>query len=156
MKAKYALKALTALTCSDGRQMSAAAIAREVNIPPKFLEAIMAELRTRGIVNSRRGASGGFTLARDAREIMAGDIIRLMDGPLAPIRCASVTAYQRCEDCPDEERCTLHDMMKDVRFALSSVLDRRSIHDLAQKEKKTGKKTKAAKPSRSKNKRIGT
>jgi Rrf2 family protein len=148
MKAKYALKALTALAGNNGRQMSAWAIASEANIPPKFLEAIMTELRTRGIVNSRRGASGGFTLARDAREIMAGDIIRLVDGPLAPIRCASVTAYQRCEDCPSEERCTLHDMMKDVRSALSSVLDRRSIYDLARKESKAAKKIKNTGPRR--------
>lgn len=145
MKAKYALKALTALAGNGGRQMSAWAIASEANVPPKFLEAIMTELRTRGIVNSRRGASGGFVLARDASQIMAGDIIRLMDGPLAPIRCASVTAYQRCEDCANEEHCTLHDMMKDVRSALSSVLDKRSIRDLAQKEDKSAKKTKAIK-----------
>ena len=143
MRAKYALKALTALALSDGVQMSAWAIASEANVPPKFLEAIMTELRMRGIVNSRRGAAGGFVLARDAKQIMAGDIIRMMDGPLAPIRCASVTAYQRCEDCPDEERCTLHDMMKDVRSALSSVLDHHSIHDLAQTDGKPVKKTKA-------------
>jgi Rrf2 family protein len=151
MKAKYALKALIALADNGGKQMNAWAIASEANVPPKFLEAIMTELRTRGIVNSRRGASGGFALARDAKEIMAGDIIRMVDGPLAPIRCASVTAYQRCEDCPDEERCALHDMMKDVRSALSSVLDRRSIHDLAQAEGKKGVKI----VKKTKNKRKG-
>jgi Rrf2 family protein len=140
MKAKYALKALTVLAGSDGKKMSARAIASEANIPYKFLESIMTQLSTCGIVNSCRGPSGGFVLSHDARRIMAGDIIRMMDGFLAPIRCASVTAYQRCKDCPNEDHCSLHDIMKDARSALSSVLDRRSIHDLARKEKKTQKR----------------
>lgn len=131
MKAKYALKALVTLAKRDGEQMHVKAIAAEANIPYKFLEAILAELKRDGLVNSRRGAAGGYVLARDSREITAGDIIRLMDGPLAPIRCASMTAYQACEDCPDEDQCALHDVMTDVRSALSSVLDKRSIHELA-------------------------
>lgn len=131
MKAKYALKALIALAGAEKEQMQVKAIAAAANIPPKFLEAILAELKKRGIVDSRRGSAGGYMLARDAREIMAGDIIRVMDGPLAPIRCASMTAYRPCDDCPDQNSCSLHDVMKEVRHALSSVLDKRSIYDLA-------------------------
>jgi Rrf2 family protein len=133
MKAKYALKALIVLAESEGR-MQARAIAKAANIPGKFLEAILTELKMRGVLDSRRGAEGGFTLARDARKIMAGDIIRMMDGPLAPIRCASLTAYKRCEDCPDEARCALHGLMRDVRAALSGVLDKCSIQDLVCEE----------------------
>lgn len=131
MKAKYALKGLTVLAKNQGRQFQAKAIAAEANIPPKFLEAILTELRTRNIVNSRRGVFGGFTLARDARQITVGEIIRVMDGPLAPIRCASQTAYQRCEDCQYEDHCSLRGVMKDVRDAMSEVLDKRSLYDLA-------------------------
>lgn len=132
MKAKYALKALVLMAKNDGEQMHVKGIAEQENIPYKFLEAIFSELKRHGIVNSRRGASGGYVLAKDARKIMAGDVIRLIDGPLAPIRCASLTAYQPCEDCPDEEQCALHDVMLEVRSALSSVLDSRSIFELSQ------------------------
>ncbi len=134
MKAKYALKALIVLAGSEEGRMQARAIATEANVPPKFLEAILTELKMRGVLDSRRGAEGGFTLARDARKIMAGDIIRIMDGPLAPIRCASMTAYKRCDDCPDEARCALHGLMREVREAMSGVLDKCSIHDLAREE----------------------
>ncbi len=140
MKAKYALKALVVLVQNGNKQMQVKAIASEANVPYKFLEAILAELKNRNIVNSRRGATGGYTLAQDSRKIMAGDIIRMMDGPLAPIRCASMTAYQACDDCPSENDCSIHDVMKDVRAALSSVLDKRSIHDLANFEPKKRKK----------------
>jgi Rrf2 family protein len=85
-------------------------------------------------------AAGGFRLARDGRDIMVADVIRAVDGPLAPIRCASMTAYQSCEDCPDENACALHDVMHDVREAMSGVLDQRSIHDLARFELKKRKK----------------
>lgn len=131
MKAKYALKALVVLAKSEDQRMQVKTIAAQANVPYKFLEAILAELKNRNIVNSHRGAAGGYTLARDSRDIMAGDIIRIMDGPLAPIRCASLTAYQACDDCPTEGLCSLHDVMKDVRAALSSVLDKRSIYELA-------------------------
>jgi len=116
-------------------------IATQANVPYKFLEAILAELKNRNIINSRRGATGGYTLARDSRKITAGEVIRHMDGPLAPIRCASMTAYQACEDCPDESVCSLHDIMTDVRAALSSVLDKRSIYDLAIFETRKRKRT---------------
>lgn len=140
MKAKYALKALVVLARSKDGQMQAKTIAAEANIPYKFLEAILGELRSRGIVHSRRGTAGGFRLARDSREIMAGDVIRIMDGPLAPIRCASITAYRACEDCPNENQCALHDLMMDTRGALSSILDKRSIHSMAFfKPRKKGK-----------------
>lgn len=136
MKAKYALKALIVLAGGEAGQMQARAIAVVANVPPKFLEAILTELKNRGIVNSRRGAEGGFSLARDPRQIMAGEIIRLIDGPLAPIRCASLTAYKRCDDCPDEASCALHGLMREARTALSGVLDKRSLHDLAREEHK--------------------
>lgn len=134
MKAKYALQALVVLDKNRDRQMQTRAIAALADIPYKFLEAILAELRDRGFVQSRRGAAGGYMLAMDSRKIMVGDILRLMDGPLAPIRCASLTAYERCENCHDEIRCSIRHVMMDARSALSAVLDKRSIYDLAQFE----------------------
>ncbi|MEZ0223541.1 MAG: Rrf2 family transcriptional regulator [Alphaproteobacteria bacterium] len=131
MKAKYALKALVVLAQSKDEQMQAKGISEEANIPYKFLETILGELRHHQFVHSRRGTAGGFRLAQDSRDIMVADVIRIMDGPLAPIRCASLTAYESCDDCPDEKSCALHHVMRDVRAAMSGVLDRRSIHSLA-------------------------
>jgi Rrf2 family protein len=139
MKTKYALKALIVMAAPQRGQMHARDIAARANVPYKFLEAILCELKTRGIVNSRRGMAGGFSLARDSRQIMVADIIRLMDGPLAPIRCASMTAYRACDDCPDENLCALHDVMGAVRQAMSEILDKRSIYDLMQFENKSEK-----------------
>lgn len=140
MKTKYALKALTALAQEQSGQLQAKAIAAKANVPYKFLEAILGELRTRGFLISQRGAAGGFRLARDSRQILVADVIRAVEGPLAPIRCASLTAYRSCDDCPDEGSCALHKVMRDVRKAMSDVLDKRSIYDLARYTQQAGDK----------------
>lgn len=138
MKAKYALKALI-IMADYGQQVEggpqqamlpSARIAEQGNIPHKFLDNILQELRQAGIVDSKRGIFGGYFLARTPSEIRLGDIIRIIDGPLAPIRCASLTAYQKCDDCIDEARCRLRHLMFDVRNAMSAVLDTRSLSDL--------------------------
>ena len=131
MKAKYALRALTELAWSDGSSMRAHVLAARAGVPGKFLETILVELRQAGLIESRRGQSGGHSLARPATEIMVGDVIRTIDGPLAMIRCASVTAYAPCADCAQPERCSLRLLMREAREALSSVLDHHSLHDFA-------------------------
>jgi Rrf2 family protein len=129
MKAKYALRALTALA----RRSDAATPAREIallaRVPEKFLETILVDLRHAGFVASRRGLQGGHSLARDASQIVLGDVIRAIDGPLAPIRCASLSAYRACDDCPDPNQCAERQLMSQVRDAMSAVLDRRSLRD---------------------------
>lgn len=145
MKAKYALKALVALGKNDGNRMHVKAIAEIANIPHKFLEAILVELKGHGFVMSSRGATGGYVLAVDSNEIRVGDVIRVVDGPLAPIRCASMTAYEPCEDCVNEEQCSLHSVMMEARHALSQVLDKQTIFDLVRFEMKKGKAAKYAK-----------
>ncbi len=134
MKAKYALKALIFMARHDsspeGTHLPSKQIGESENIPRKFLDNILQELRQNGIVDSRRGIFGGYFLARPASEIMLGDLIRIVDGPLAPIRCASLTAYQKCDDCRDEASCDLRRLMRDVRDAMAAVLDRRSLADL--------------------------
>ena len=131
MKAKYALRALCARAQAYPGRVQARLIAAQAKVPEKFLEAILVELRKAGFVSSTRGIVGGPALARPAAETMIGDVIRAVDGPLAPIRCASISAYEPCADCPDPERCALRRLMVDVRDAISGVLDRRTLADLA-------------------------
>ncbi|MDT8319139.1 MAG: Rrf2 family transcriptional regulator [Xanthomonadales bacterium] len=130
MKAKYALRAVMELARNEDRLMQTRAIAKAAEVPHKFLETILTDLKNRGVVSSKRGVMGGYTLSKPADVITIGDIIRIMDGPLAPIRCASVSAYQPCDDCPDEAACAIRDVMKDVRIAISGVLDQRTISDM--------------------------
>ncbi|WP_281801484.1 RrF2 family transcriptional regulator [Methylocystis echinoides] len=128
-KAKYGLKALMHITAAEGKCL-ASDIASANNIPRKFLDAILVELRNAGILNSRKGKGGGYHLARPAEKITVGQIIRILDGPLAPIACASRTAYQRCADCPDEDACAIRDIMLDVRDSIALILDRTTISAL--------------------------
>ncbi len=130
MKAKYALKALIHMARQDKPALPSKQIAEAEDIPQKFLDNILQELRQNGIVDSKRGIFGGYFLARKPGDIFLGDIIRIIDGPLAPIRCASLTAYQKCDDCRDETACSLRHLMLDVRNAMSGVLDGRSLEDL--------------------------
>jgi Rrf2 family protein len=134
-KAKYALKALIALAEADGELLQANEIAEAHNIPKKFLDLILLELRRHGLVDSRRGKKGGYLLGRSAATIMAGDIVRAIDGPLAPIPCASVTAYQPCADCVDHRACAIRKIMRAVRDAAAGVLDNVSLADFAQKKR---------------------
>lgn len=130
MKAKYAIKAVMVLARNKRKLLPTKTIAKEADIPPKFLEAILVDLRNCGIVSSKRGILGGHTLAKAPDAITVGDIVRIIDGALAPIRCASVTDYAPCKDCPDEKKCAIRNIMQDVRLAISNVLDRRTIFDL--------------------------
>ncbi len=130
MKAKYTLRALMVMAGHDKKMLASKAIAQEADVPQKFLETILQVLRQGGYVDSRRGIFGGYFLAKSPDEIMVGNVIRLMDGPLAPIRCASVTAYQKCEDCHDEKKCAIRRVMVEVRNAIADVLDRKSLRDL--------------------------
>ena len=131
MKAKYALRALSALADAEGGRLQARMLAERSGTPEKFLEAILVELRDAGLVESRRGPAGGHSLARPAERIMLGDVIRVIDGPLAPVRCASVTAYRACPECPDPDACSLRVVMRDARDALARVLDGVSVRSLA-------------------------
>ena len=130
-KAKYALRALAVLTRAYPAVVPARKLAREAAVPEKVLESILVELRNAQVVASKRGADGGHTLARPAEQLMVGDIVRILDGPIAPIRCASVTAFEPCNDCPDPDRCALRLLMGDVRNAMSEVIDRRSLRQLS-------------------------
>jgi Rrf2 family protein len=100
------------------------------HIPSKFLEQIMQSLKEAGFVASQRGKFGGYRLAKPATKISVGQVVRAIDGPLAPIGCVSQSAYEKCS-CPDEAHCGLRMIMLDVRNAIAGILDRYSIGDIA-------------------------
>src|SRR5579863_4380966 len=130
-KGKYGLKALVHLSSlATGETAQAIDIAEANNIPKKFLDAILGELRNAGVVHSKKGPGGGYMLARAPGEIKLGRVIRVIDGPLAPIACASRTAFQPCRDCRDVKACAVRRMMSTVRDAISDVLDRVTLADL--------------------------
>lgn len=131
-KGKYAIKALVHLAgLEPGETASIAAIAQTNAIPKKFLDAILLDLRNAGFVRSKKGPGGGVALARAPEEIRVGAVIRSIDGPLAPIGCASRTAFRPCDDCEDQEFCPVRLTMLDVRDAMSAILDNTSLAQLA-------------------------
>lgn len=130
-KGKYGLKAMVHLAgLLPGQRIGVAEIAEEQNIPKKFLDAILGELRKAGLVHSRKGRGGGYTLTRSAGNISVGHIIRALDGPLAPLACASKASYRRCEDCVSEERCAVRLLMVQTRNAIAAVLDHRTLAEM--------------------------
>ncbi len=130
-KGKYGLKAMVHLAgLEPGALAQVADIAERNDISKKFLDHILTELRHAGLVYSKKGKGGGYALARPAHEIMVGGIVRVLDGPLAPIPCASVTAYRPCEDCADLRTCAVRLIMLDARNAIASVLDNRTLAEL--------------------------
>lgn len=123
-KGKYGLKALVDLArLAPGETAFVSEIALRNNIPKKFLDTILLELRNAGILRSKKGPGGGYALSHPASAIRIGHAIRVLDGPLAPIRCASRTAYEACDDCADPEACQVRRAMTEVRDAIASILD---------------------------------
>jgi Rrf2 family protein len=131
-KGEYALRSLINLGFAAEAQrklVQVSELAENEQLPVKFLEQILQVLKEAGYVESERGKFGGYRLAKPARKIMIGDVVRLIDGPLAPIRCVSQTAYEKCT-CPDEAHCGLRMLMLDVRNAISGILDRYTLADV--------------------------
>lgn len=110
-------------------------ISQREQISPKFLEQILLTLKNAGLLHSKMGIGGGYYLARPANEITLGQIFRVLDGPIAPIKCVSQMAYESC-GCPDEETCGLRLVMGDVRNAIANILDKTSLLDVIQKQDK--------------------
>jgi Rrf2 family protein len=130
-KGKYGLKAMVHLAgVEPGGLAQVADIAKANSISKKFLDHILTDLRRAGLVYSKKGKSGGYALSRPAHEIRVGAIVRALDGPLAPIPCASVTAFRPCDDCGDLETCAVRLIMVEARNAIADVLDNRTLADL--------------------------
>jgi Rrf2 family protein len=133
-RGEYALRALIDLGIASELgwpMLQVSELAAKEKLPIKFLEQIFAQLKAAGYVESRRGKFGGYSLARRMTQIKFGAVIRLIDGPLAPIRCVSQTSYARCS-CPDENHCGLRMLMFDVRNAISTILDRYTLADIVE------------------------
>ena len=127
-KAKYGLKAALALAAEAGKgPVLVAELARRDRMPRKFLEAILLDLKRRGIVQSRKGKGGGYFLARKPSEVTFGEVIRVLDGPLAAVPCVSQMAYARCAECVDEATCGVRLAMKEVRDATAEILDHTTL-----------------------------
>jgi Rrf2 family transcriptional regulator, cysteine metabolism repressor len=139
-KSEYGLRALLELTLAHGSAtLQRHDIAARQHIPIEFLEQILLALKRAGLLSSRRGAKGGYTLIKPPKDISLGHVIRILDGPLAPIGCVSKTAYQKCSDCPyaNKTRCPVQDVMGAVRDAIADILDNYSLADFATGYRKT-------------------
>lgn len=130
-KAKYGLKAMAHLAAlPPGKSALIADIASQHAIPKKFLDAILNELRQAGFLLSKTGRGGGYMLKRPSSQIIVGDIIRTLDGPLAAVPCVSRNFYSRCQDCRTEDDCKIRLLMLEAREALAQVLDKRTLAEL--------------------------
>ncbi|MFJ5486411.1 RrF2 family transcriptional regulator [Hansschlegelia beijingensis] len=130
-KAKYGLKAMVDLARLEaGRSSFVADVAERNGIPKKFLDAILGELRNAGLLTSKKGKAGGYMLSKPPQQITVGSIVRALDGPLAPIACASRSAYVPCDDCRDVKTCQVRLLMIEVRNSISDVLDKQSLAEL--------------------------
>ena len=133
-RGEYALRSLINLGIATevGRSLvRVTELSQAEGIPIKFLEQVMQQLREAGFVQSVRGKYGGYRLAKPATKITIGSVVRLIDGPLAPIGCVSQTAYEPC-NCPDEAHCGLRMLMLDVRNAIAAILDRYTLADVVE------------------------
>ena len=133
-RSEYALRTLVDLIRHEGQgPIPLTTLANRNRIPIKFLEQIMSTLRHAGIVRTTLGARGGYALAADPASVSIGRVIRLLDGALAPLPCVSLRYYEPCS-CPDEDSCSLRDLMIDVRDSMLAILDRETLADLAARE----------------------
>lgn len=129
-KAKYALRALIALARNDVTMpMPISEIAKVQAIPKKFLELILLELKGADLVTSKRGKQGGYFLGREANDITFGEVLRLIDGPIAPLPCLSQTAYRRCKDCDGESDCEIRHVFAHVADATRNILFNTTVAD---------------------------
>lgn len=147
-RGEYALRALIDLGIASELgwpMLQITELASKEKLPIKFLEQIFTQLKSAGYVTSQRGKFGGYSLARPMKRIKFGEVIRLIDGPLAPIRCVSQTSYERCS-CPDEVHCGLRMLMFDVRNAISTVLDRYTLADIVEITLRKYRRDKVAPP----------
>ena len=133
-KSKYGLKALLVLARQGGTEpVLISELAERDAIPRKYLEAILLELKRHGVVHSKKGKGGGYFLRRKPAEITFGEVIRVLDGPLAAVPCVSKLAYMKCVECVDEQTCGVRLAMKEVRDATANILDNTTLADVNKK-----------------------
>lgn len=135
LRGEYALRALVVLALHEGGPViPIQAISDQQNIPKRFLEQILNDLKALGIVQSRRGITGGYRLARPAEEITIATVIRHIEGALAPVSCVSERFYQKCS-CPDENRCAIRSVMKEIRDAIVKIAENVTLAELCRRSR---------------------
>ncbi len=123
-KTKYGLRAVLLLAREYGRgPLLISEVAEREGIPKKFLELILLELKNKGILQSKKGKGGGYALGKAPENVTFGQVVRALEGPLAPVPCVSQTAYMKCEECRDELTCGIRIVMKQVRDATAKIVD---------------------------------
>ena len=131
-KTKYGLKALTYIARSEGGSpIQVAVIAKSEQIPQKFLESILLTLRKSGILGSKKGKHGGYYLRSEPSEIKMTDVMRVLEGPIAMVPCVSLNYYEKCDDCPDEDKCSVNKLMLQVRDSTLKVFRNTTLADLS-------------------------
>ena len=130
-KTKYALKSLIYLANNqEAGAVLISELAEKERMPRKFLELILLTMKNKGVLMSKKGRGGGYQLARSPKAISIGEVVRMFDGPLAPVQCVSETAYAKCSECADERTCGIRLVMKDARDALADILDGTTLADV--------------------------
>ncbi|MBV1887688.1 MAG: Rrf2 family transcriptional regulator [Urechidicola sp.] len=130
-KTKYGLKALTFLAKQESKKpVQIAEISRSENISQKFLESILLSLRKRGILGSKKGKGGGYYLIKEPADVLMTDVIRVLEGPIAMVPCVSLNFYEKCDDCPDENACSVNKLMKEVRDSTLKIFRNTTLEDL--------------------------
>ncbi|KJD35412.1 Rrf2 family transcriptional regulator [Tamlana sedimentorum] len=133
-KTKYGLKALTFIVNSDGNNpVQVSAIAKNEQIPQKFLESILLTLRKAGVLGSKKGKHGGYYLRQEPEDILMTEVMRVLEGPIAMVPCVSLNYYEKCDDCVDEDNCSVHKLMIQVRDSALNVFRNTTLADLALK-----------------------
>ncbi len=130
-KTKYGLKALAFIAKQDkGVMVQIATISESENISHKFLESILLTLKKAGFLGAKKGKGGGYYLLKEASEIKMTDIIRTLEGPIAMLPCVSLNFYEKCDDCPDEDTCSVHKLMIQVRDSTLKILRNNTLADI--------------------------
>ncbi len=131
-KTKYGIKALVYLAKKEDRNpVQISIISKAENISQKFLESILLTLRKNGILGSKKGKGGGYYLLKDPKEIPMTDVMRLLEGPIAMVPCVSLNFYEKCDDCPDENVCSVHKIMLKVRDNTLEIFRNTTLADLS-------------------------
>ena len=130
-KTKYGLKALAYMARQEDKlPVQIATIAKSENISLKFLESILLTLRKSGFLGSKKGKGGGYYLLKEPQDIMIAPIMRILEGPIAMVPCVSLNFYEKCDDCPDENACAVHNLMIEVRDSTLNIFNNTSLADL--------------------------
>ena len=131
-KTKYGIKALTYLARQENNEpVKVATISEKENIPYKFLESILLILKKNGFLRSRKGKNGGYYLLKEPKDIPMTDVMRILEGPIAMVPCVSLNYYEKCDDCPNEKECVVHNLLIEVRDSTLKIFRNTTLADLA-------------------------